>query len=265
MRQPVDTLEVRGNAVTHPVGSTIAPFSPPHWDQLIHAISGVMSVETQIGIWVVPPNRALWVPDGQSIRIQMHGRVAIRSLYFQTQLHAMPAELKVVNVSPLLRELVVEAIHSGPLDRRDARDSHLVDCILDQLDEIRQAPFQLPQPRDPRARALASRLAESPAASVAELATTVGASRRTLERLFLADTGMPIARWRRQLRLLQALRFLGAGYAVTDVAHRVGYSTPSAFSAMFRAELGQTPARYFYEPTTANADPGQPLSTIADH
>ena len=85
----------------------------------------------------------------------------------------MPAELKVVNVSPLLRELVVEAIHSGPLDRRDARDGHLVDCILDQLDEIRQAPFQLPQPRDPRARALASRLAESPAASVAELATTV--------------------------------------------------------------------------------------------
>jgi len=215
-----------------------------------------MSVETQLGIWVVPPNRALWVPDGQSIRIQMHGRVAIRSLYFQAQLHATPAELKVVNVSPLLRELVVEAIRRGPLDRRGASDGHLIDLILDQLDELPQAPLQLPQPRDTRARALADLLAESPTASIAQLAPSVGASRRTLERLFLADTGMPIARWRRQLRLLQALRLLGAGHAVTEVAHRVGYSTPSAFSAMFRAELGQTPARYYYAPTAPIAEPG---------
>jgi|HubBroStandDraft_1064217.scaffolds.fasta_scaffold14502_2 AraC-like DNA-binding protein len=260
MRQTLDPLEVRGNAVTHPVGSTIDPFSPPGWDQLIHAISGVMSVETQLGIWVVPPNRALWVPDGHGIRIEMHGRVAIRSLYLQARLRALPAELKVLNVSPLLRELVIEAIRRGPLDRRDRRDGHLIDCILDQLDEIGQAPFQLPQPSDPRARALASRLAESPAASVAELAATVGASRRTLERLFLADTGMPIARWRRQLRLLQALRLLGAGDAVTDVAHRVGYSTPSAFSAMFRTELGQTPSRYHSGPAAAH--PVQPPSTL---
>jgi AraC-like DNA-binding protein len=255
MRQPTETLEVRGNAVTHPVGSTITPFCPPGWDQLIHAISGVMSVETQLGIWVVPPNRALWVPDGQRIRIQMHGRVAIRSLYFQAQLHARPASLKVVNVSPLLRELVVEAIHRGPLDRLDARQGHLIDVILDQLHELPQAPLQLPQPRDPRARGLADRLTESPTASVALLAQSVGASRRTLERLFLAETGMPIARWRRQLRLLQALRLLGAGYAVTDVAHRVGYATPSAFSAMFRAELGQTPARYYSGPSAHRADP----------
>jgi AraC-like DNA-binding protein len=251
MRQP-DPLEVRGNAVTHPVGSTIDPFSPPGWDQLIHAISGVMSVETQLGIWVVPPNRALWVPDGHRIRIQMHGRVAIRSLYLQAQLDAMPVELQVVNVSPLLRELVVEAIRRGPLDRREAHAGHLIDLILDLLHEIPQAPLQLPQPRDARARALADRFAESPTAGVSELAQSVGASRRTLERLFLAETGMPIARWRRQLRLLQALRLLGAGYAVTDVAHRVGYSTPSAFGAMFRAELGQTPARYFYGPNTEN-------------
>lgn len=217
-------------------------------------------METQVGIWVVPPNRALWVPDGQSIRIQMHGRVAIRSLYFQARLHAMDAELRVLNVSPLLRELVLEAIHRGPLDRRKPHDAHLIDCILDQLDEIGQAPLQLPQPRDPRARALAARLAESPSVGIAELATTVGASRRTLERLFVSDTGMPIARWRRQLRLLQAVRLLGAGHAVTDVAHRVGYATPSAFSAMFRAELGQTPAHYSHGPSTSSGEP-DPLAS----
>src|SRR5580704_10166571 len=145
MRQPADPLEVRGNAVTHPVGSTIDTFSPPGWDQLIHAISSVRSVETQLGIWVVPPNRALWVPDGHRIRIQMHGRVAIRSLYLQARLGAMPGALQVVNISPLLRELVVEAIRRGPLDRRDPTGGRIIDLIVDLLHEIPQAPLQLPQ------------------------------------------------------------------------------------------------------------------------
>jgi AraC-like DNA-binding protein len=85
----------------------------------------------------------------------------------------------------------------------------------------------------------------SPTATLDDLAAHAGASRRTLERLFVAETGMPIARWRRQLRLLQALQLLGAGQSVTHVAHMVGYATPSAFTAMFRAELGGTPAQYF--------------------
>jgi AraC-like DNA-binding protein len=245
MRQSAETLEIRGDAVTHPVGSTVVPLSASGWDQLLHALSGVMSVETQLGSWVVPPNRALFVPDGQTVRAQMHGRVAIRSLYLRTELRAMPPELRVVNVPPLLRELIVHAIRVGPLDRQIQRDSRLIDVIVDQLDGLAHAPLELPQPKDPRARTLADLIATSPFGGLDELAAGAGASRRTLERLFVAETGMPIARWRRQLRLVQALRLLGAGHRVTDVAHRVGYATPSAFSAMFRAELGRTPGQYF--------------------
>jgi AraC-like DNA-binding protein len=244
MRQS-DNLLIRGDAVTHPVGSTVAAYSVPGWDQLLHAISGVMSVTTAAGAWVVPPNRALWIPDGQRIRIQMHGRVAIRSLYLRIGLQAMEAQLRVVNVAPLLRELIMQAIRQGPLDGQDTRDRHLIDLIVDQLDELPQAPLQLPQPFDPRARALADQLAQSPRADVTELARNVGASRRTLERLFQMETGMSIGQWRRQHQLLQALRLLAAGHSVTAVAHSVGYSTSSAFTAMFRTELRQTPAHYF--------------------
>lgn len=245
MRQSFETLEIRGDAVTHPVGSKVVPLSARGWDQLLHALSGVMSVETQLGTWVVPPNRALFVPDGHTVRAQMHGRVAIRSLYLRTELRAMPSELRVVNVTPLLRELIVHAIRVGPLDRQIPRASRLIDVIVDQLDGLAHAPLELLQPKDPRARTLADLMAASPFGGLDELAAGAGASRRTLERLFVAETGMPIARWRRQLRLVQALRLLGAGHSVTDVAHRVGYATPSAFTAMFRVELGRTPGRYF--------------------
>jgi AraC-like DNA-binding protein len=244
-RQNSDPLEIRGNASTFPDGSTLA-YSVPGWDQLLHATTGVMSIETERGTWIVPPNRALWVPDGQFHLAQMHGRVAVRALYVRSELAAMQAELQVINVAPLLRELILHVVTSQePLDRRIPRHAHLIDFLLDQLQEVRQAPLRLPQPRDPRAKDFAELLAASPAASLDDLAILSGASRRTLERLFVAETGMPIARWRRQLRLVQALRLLGAGHRVTEVAHLVGYATPSAFTSMFRAELGQTPARYF--------------------
>jgi AraC-like DNA-binding protein len=245
LRQTADPLEIRGNASTFPPGSTLV-YSVPGWDQLLHATTGVMSVETDLGTWVVPPHRALWLPDGVEYRAEMHGRVAVRALYLRTELAAMPAEVRVVNVTPLVRELILTVVHDHrPLDRRDVRDARFIEVIVDQLQELPQAPLRLPPPRDPRARALADLLATSPLATLDELSARAGASRRTLERLFVAETGMPIARWRRQLRLLQALQLLGAGHSVTEVAHEVGYATPSAFTAMFRAELGETPGQYF--------------------
>jgi len=246
MRQaPADAMVARGNASTLPHG-TGSSYSVPGWDQLLHATTGVMSVETDSGTWVVPPHRALWIPDGQAYLATMHGRVAVRALYLRVELAALPPELCVVNVPPLLRELVLQVVlRAAPLDRTVPRDRHLLDVVLDQLQEVPQAPLRLPQPRDPRACVLAGLLADAPDAGLDELVRRAGASRRTLERLFTSETGMPLARWRRQLRLVRALQLLGAGHSVTEVSHRVGDATPSAFTAMFRHELGQTPAQYF--------------------
>jgi AraC-like DNA-binding protein len=136
---------------------------------------------------------------------------------------------------------------TSPLYADVPEDQRLVGVVIDQLRTLSQAPLQVPMPVDPRARALADRLAADPGGAVAldEAAAAVGASRRTLERLFRAETGLSIGRWRQRRRLVHALQLLAEGRSVTHVAHAVGYSTPSAFTVMFHAELGATPRSYF--------------------
>jgi len=126
-------------------------------------------------------------------------------------------------------------------------DRRLAHVILDQLETLPAEPLQLPMPRDPRARKAAERLQADPGdpSSLAEAARATGASKRTLERLFLEETHMTLGRWRLRLRLLEALRLLAEGHSVTRVALDVGYQSPSAFVSVFRRELGTTPARYF--------------------
>lgn len=245
MRQQ-DEPAVRGYAVTHPSGTVVLP-SDPAWDQLLYACSGVMTAQTDEGMWVVPPDRALWIPAGTAYRIVMHGRVAVRTLYFAEGLAPLPPMLLAVDVAPLLRELVVHAVLRCPLDLAVAAHLRLVGVIFDQLASLPQEPLQLPMPSDPQARELALLMAADPAnrEPIDALARTVGASRRTLERRFSAETGVSIGRWRRRLCLVEALRRLAEGDQVTSISADLGYATPSAFTAMFRRELGVAPRRYF--------------------
>jgi AraC-like DNA-binding protein len=117
--------------------------------------------------------------------------------------------------------------------------------ILDQLETLDAAPLRLPMPADARARALADRLARDPALPIARAIRSVGASRRTLERVFARETQMTLGRWTQRLRLVEALRLLGSGRQVAVVALDVGYASASAFGAAFRRVLGTTPGRYF--------------------
>jgi len=102
-------------------------------------------------------------------------------------------------------------------------------------------------PTDPRAFHIAQLLQHNPADDrpLPQIAKRSGASPRTLERLFLSETKMTFGQWRQRLRLLHALRLLANGEPVTAVALEVGYRSTSAFIAMFKSELGTTPARYY--------------------
>ena len=256
MRQQPPTepdLAVRGYAATHP-STTITLPTAPGWDHLVYASAGVMTVETERGTWVVPTHRALWAPDGTPFRVVLHGRVSVRSLYFRRELAAMPGELRAVNVPPLLRELILHAIRLAPLDLGVPEHARLTGVLIDQMRVLPQAPLQLPLPADPRAQALADLLTARPDddRDLDRLAISTGASRRTLERLFRVETGLTIGQWRQRSRLVHALRLLAAGSSVTAVARAVGYSTPSAFGAMFREELGVSPARYFAQPNPSS-------------
>lgn len=121
-------------------------------DQLVFASSGVMTVRSSDGVWVVPPQRAVWIPAGISHRVLMSGHVAMRTLYFRPRLApSLPRHCGVVNVPPLLRELILHACAREKLRRRNERDRNLVHVVLDQLHTIRTVPLQLPNLRDARA------------------------------------------------------------------------------------------------------------------
>ena len=218
------------------------------WAQLVYATEGVMRVETEDGIWVVPPQRAVWIPAKVGHAIAMSGRVSLRTLYvLPSSASALPTRCCVVAVSPLLRELILFAIDQSPLRGNVPEHARLVAFLLDQLRVLPVVPLELPMPRDPRALRVAERLRENPGEPVAldTLARAAGASRRTLERLFRRETGISLGRWRQRVRLLHAMRLLARGEPVTSIALEVGYESPSAFIASFAGTFGTTPGRYY--------------------
>jgi AraC-like DNA-binding protein len=248
-RHPDRGVRIRSFGVTFRSGQTAHP--PLHastdWHQLIYATRGVMTVYTDVGAWVVPPHRGVWIPAGFHYRLEMSGEVALRMLYVRTRKPAGAQACSVVNVTPLLRELIVRTNLIGALDAGIPEQRRLIGVILDELKLLTTVPLQLPLPQDPRAARFAALAGADPGgkAPTRAMLRRSGASQRTLERLFRAQTAMSLGQWLRRQKLLHALRRLAAGEGVNAIALELGYNSASAFIAMFRRELGQTPKRYF--------------------
>jgi AraC-like DNA-binding protein/quercetin dioxygenase-like cupin family protein len=212
--------------------------------QLVWTPSGVLTVVTDDGTWVLPPTRALLIPGGVAHETIATAASTMRSAYLNPRLCPVPwTEPQPVAAPPLLAELINYLAGALP-DERRARAEAL---LLDLLEPVAAAVIDAPLPRDPRARQVARSLRRHPAdaRTLAEWGRTVGASSRTLARLFHQETGIGFERWRVQVRLRAALPRLAAGEPVGNVARRVGYETASAFVAAFRRETGTTPAAYF--------------------
>jgi AraC-like DNA-binding protein len=217
------------------------------WGQLLFAARGMLTVHTAAGLWVVPVHQAVWVPAGVRHSVEVAGGVAMRSLYVHSSVRGLPGTCRVIEISPLLRELLRRAMRLTTLDRRVPAQRHLLDVLLDELTVLPLVPLDLPMPRDPRGVRAAEWIRAEPAArhTLAEVARAAAASARTLERLFRSETGLPFGVWRQRARLLHALQLLAGGDTVAGVANAVGYESTSAFVAAFRRALGTTPGRYF--------------------
>lgn len=239
---------IRTFGVTFPSPQTVV-YPVDGWDQLIYALQGVVAVDTEDGVWVLPAHRALWVPDGVAHTIRIEREAALRSVYFRAgAARQLPRSCCAVNVSPLLRELILVCVQHGALRSRVPTHRRLAGVLLDQLRTLPAVPLQLPQPKDLRARKMAEILGATPACPVLDAAVRCGSSLRTMERLFRMETGLTLGAWLRRLKLQLGLESLAAGASVIEAARASGYSGASAFVSMFHREMGLTPSRYFDNP-----------------
>ncbi|WP_346778689.1 helix-turn-helix transcriptional regulator [Burkholderia sp. Ac-20353] len=215
--------------------------------QLMLAIDGVMIVRADDGNWVVPPGRAVWVPAGTRHGIETAGDVRMRSLFVAHEVRpSLPCDCRVIDVSALLRELILVA-DGLPVDYDlSHRTGRVLALILDEIEIAPSLALHVPMPRHPELAALCAKLIRDPSEPVTleSWARAAHMNARTLARTFRRETGMTPGAWWRHARLLLSLPRLAAGVSILELALEHGYDSPSAFTAMFRKVLGMPPSEY---------------------
>ena len=241
-----DGFLVRSLASTYPDGMGIADNDHP-WGQLVYGRSGVMRVTAEGRAWLAPATRAVWLPPLRPHSIRMVGAVALRTLYVAPEIAGpLPPEACVLEVGPLLRELVLHILGVGMLDPAVAAHGRLAGVLIDLIAAAPREDLALPLPVDPRGLALAEQVQAAPddRTDLAGLARAAGASLRTLQRVFPRETGLSLEAWRQKARMIHAVAALCGGASVTGAALDCGYDSPSAFITAFRRQFGVTPGRY---------------------
>jgi AraC-like DNA-binding protein len=212
--------------------------------QLLHAVSGIMRVETAEAAWIVPPARALWLPSQWPHSVATRSHVEMRTIYIDpSACEALPQQPVLVEISGLLRELIL-ALLEEPVDFAEAgRGGTIATLILTELARLRERRLEVPMPHDERALRVARALLDNSSIGhgLDRWASEAGASRRTLARIFRNETGLGFAEWRARLRAIDGLARLSDGASVAETAASVGYASPSAFSAMIRRTMGSAP------------------------
>jgi AraC-like DNA-binding protein len=228
-----------------PEGREFEPHRHPE-GQLIGSLKGLLSIGTDANVWVVPAIHAVWLPPHQTHSVRSHGPMDGWTVYVTEEacrgLSRTPCTIR---TSGLLREAVLRAATwaAGPMS---AVDHRIASVILDEIGGLPVEPFSLSLPRDPRMLRVAQALMADPADArgIADWAALASASERTLSRHFVEETGFNFTDWRQRARLLRSLEMLANGQPVTTIALDLGYATASAFIAMFRRLLGETPKSY---------------------
>ena len=217
--------------------------------QLIVVISGVMTLQCGDRMWLLPPQRGVWMPPGMAHCMRARGAVSLRTLYVMPDslyMTRLPAEPRALTVSALLRELILRLVRTERVRCSDEREQRLMQLLVDELAWSDDLSLPMPVNADERLARVCAQLTTDPSdpRGLDTLARAVGASGRTLSRLFVSELGMPYQLWRQHLSVMNALPRLAAGEPVSTVALDLGYDNPGAFAAMFRRLMRRSPSDY---------------------
>ncbi|MEC6796883.1 helix-turn-helix transcriptional regulator [Photobacterium sp. S4TG1] len=218
-------------------------------DQLLFSHHGCMVI-TLAGVkCVLPPMRAAWIPAGMLHNAQMTNVTQYRSLYFDPVLQPqLSRDMKIIDINPLMA-ILLERMSMWAFDKPNKEQLNSVNLLIEELNIATESHFNLPLPDDVR---LAKWLEEinNPnfiAPTLADLSLLVGASQKTITRIFSKETGMPYQSWRQQWRLLAAIELLSQHQRISDISYRLDFANDSAFISFFRQKTGFTPLNFMTE------------------
>ncbi|MBN2977462.1 AraC family transcriptional regulator [Pseudomonas lactucae] len=215
--------------------------------QLMYTLRGVIHCEIEAGIWIVPPQCALWIPGGTPHSARGSGTAQVYCLLIEPDAaRALAPRCCTLAVSGLLHELLSKVVSFPQLYDETGPQGRLINTLLDELAAAPVEALHLPIPQDARLRRLANSLLANPTdkATLGQWAVRIGMSERSMTRLLLKELGLSFGRWRRQLHVILSLQRLAKGESVQRVALDLGYENASGFITMFRKAVGQPPARY---------------------
>jgi AraC-like DNA-binding protein len=216
--------------------------------QFLYAASGTMRVTFDLGCWIIPPKRAVWLPARYPHQTSAIGKLEMRTLYIREDAHPTGAPLapRMLAVSPLVHELMLRAV-AMPIEYDETgQDARIIATLLGEIDWTSIHPVSLPALRDHRLRRMERMLLQMPAdkSTLEQWSRRLGVSPRTLTRLLHKETHLSFQAWRDHVRAFSAMPMLAARTPLAEIADMLGYETAWSFTAMFKRVTGKTPSRY---------------------
>lgn len=224
----------------------VAKHSHP-WGQLVYLAGGTLEVETHEGVFVVPANQGLWLPPNVEHEVLCYHGAIDRSLHIAPQLcHSLPRNVFTLNVEGVLKALVLEICLWPKTYELTAKKQRLIEVLLDQLGDAKDSKLFIKTINDKRLLPIVQALMNEPSNNLTleQWASQVGASSRTLNRLFNLHAGCGFSQWKQKIRIIRSLEMLDAGQRSSAIAYQLGYESSSAFINAFSRHMGCSPQRY---------------------
>ncbi len=223
--------------------------------QFLYASTGIIQVFTPNHVWLIPPMCALWIPAYVEHSVISLSRVKMNTALVEAQAASvLGQQCFIIRVSKLLHELLIRlnAIEHIPTSELLSSDelSHAIQILIfDEIQKANSLPIQIPWPQDKRLMSICQALLQAPQhhKDLSTWADEIGTSARTLMRMFQKETGLSYRAWLQQMHIAQALSKIASGQSIAQISESLGYTNPSAFSAMFKRHLGQTPQQFKYK------------------
>lgn len=228
---------------------TIYPPQTHRWGEFVFSFSGVLELYAEGSLFRVPPGQGLWHPPETEHRGGNRNPSLHCSLYIEPGVAAekgLPQTSCALTINAMVRSMLHHLRLNMPAAPYTAEESRLLEVVVDQLAIAPCTGSYLPGSNDAALSKVLAYLEDHPGDNcpVRQLAERFGTTERTLARKAQRDLGMPLSEWRQRLKVVRAMPMLQAGVTVENVALDLGYSTASAFIAMFRRLLNITPDEY---------------------